>query len=159
MAYLIDGNNFLGQTVAPAYRDPQHRYDLARKLLIFQHITRSRVILVFDGSPDPKLTEEDVPTSKFSVLFPPPGVSADAMIKDLLNSLTDLRRFFLVSSDRELRSAARGRGARVLTCGEFKAMLKEALNTHRRSGEMRKTTERPSPLEVDLWSDMFAKKK
>lgn len=158
MAYLIDGNNFLGRTIPPAYRDPQHRYDLARQLLIFQHVTRSRVILAFDGPPDPKLTEADVPSRKFSLLFPPRGTSADALIKDLLDSLTDLRRFFLVSSDRELQAAARKRGARVLTCGEFKAMLREALKKYRRSAEMSKTTEKPSPLEVDLWSDVFGKR-
>lgn len=158
MAYLIDGNNFLGRTISPVYRDPQHRYDLARRLLIFQRVTRSRVILVFDGPPDPRLLEAEAPGGKFSVLFPPPGETADAVIKDLLASLKDLRRFFLVSSDRELRAFARSRGARVLTCAEFDGMLKEAVKANRRSREMSKTTEKHSPLELDLWSEVFTKK-
>ncbi len=158
MAYLIDGNNFLGRTISPVYRDPQHRYDLARRLLIFQRLTRSRVILVFDGPPDPKLLEAEAPGGKFSVLFPPPGETADAVIKGLLDSLKDLRRFFLVSSDRELRAFARSHGAQVLTCGEFNAMLKEAVKSNRRAREMSKITEKPSPLELDLWSEVFTKK-
>jgi predicted RNA-binding protein with PIN domain len=158
VAYLIDGNNFLGRTIPPVHRDPQHRYDLARRLLIFQRLTRSRVILVFDGPPDPKLVEAEAPGGKFSVLFPPRGETADTVIKDLLASLKDLRRFFLVSSDRELRAFARSRGARVLTCAEFNVMLKEAVKRNRRAREMTKTTEEPSPLEVDLWSEVFTRK-
>ncbi len=158
MAYLIDGNNLLGHTIPPAYRDPQHRYDLARRLLIFQRVTRSRIILVFDGPPDPRLTEVEVPGGKFTVLFPPPGETADAVIRGLIESLIDRRRLFLVSSDRELRSLARGRGAQVLTCGEFNAMLKETLKKHRSAQEMTKRSEEHSPLEIDLWSDLFTKK-
>jgi predicted RNA-binding protein with PIN domain len=158
MAYLIDGNNFLGLTVAPVYRDPQHRYDLVRKLLIFQRLTRSRIILVFDGPPDPHLEGEEFDGRSFNVLFPPRGLTADALIKELLDARRDLRHFFLVSSDRELKSAARSRGATVLACGEFNAMLKEALKKNRSLREMSKTAEKPSPLEVGLWSDLFAKK-
>jgi len=158
MAYLIDGNNFLGLTVAPAYRDPQHRYDLVRKLLIFQRVTRSRVILVFDGPPDPHLEGEEFEGRSFSVLFPPPGLTADTLIKEFLDARRDLRHFFLVSSDRELKSAARSRGATVLACGEFNAMLKETLKKNRSSREMSKTAEKPTPLEVGLWSDLFSKK-
>lgn len=158
MAYLVDGNNLLGHSIPPVYRDPQHRYDLVRKLLIFQHVTRSRVILVFDGTPDPRLSEVEVPGGKFTVIFPARGQSADAVIRELLEGLTDLRRFFLVSSDRELRSLARARGAQPLTCGEFNEMLKKALRKYRNASEMSKTTEKPTRLEVDLWSDVFTRK-
>jgi predicted RNA-binding protein with PIN domain len=158
MAYLIDGNNFLGHTVPAAYRDPQHRYELAQKLLIFQRLTRSRVILVFDGAPDPYLSDERLQSKRFTVIFPPRGVSADAIIKELLESLNDLRQFFLVSSDRELKSVGRTRGATVLTCGEFNGMLKEVLKKNKTLREFSKTTENPSPLEVRLWTDMFTKK-
>jgi len=158
MAYLIDGNNFLGHTVASVDRDPQHRYELVRKLLVFERVTRSRVILVFDGPADPQLEGEAFEGRHFSVLFPPPGTSADVLIQELLAARRDLRNFFLVSSDRELKSAARSRGATVLTCGEFNAMLKEALKKNREAREMAKSGEKPSPLEVGLWSDLFAKK-
>lgn len=158
MAYLIDGNNFLGHTVPAAYRDPQHRYELAQKLLIFQGLTRSRVILVFDGAPDPYLSDEKLQSKRFTVLFPPRGATADTLIRELLESLTDLRHFFLVSSDRELKSAGRSRGATVLTCGEFNGMLKEVLKKNKALREFSKTTENPSPLEVRLWTDVFTKK-
>ncbi|OGD26869.1 MAG: hypothetical protein A2Y56_16260 [Candidatus Aminicenantes bacterium RBG_13_63_10] len=158
MAYLIDGNNFLGQLVAPAYRDPGDRLDLVRKLLIFQRVTRSRVILVFDGGPDPRLEDLELEDRKFSILFPEPGSSADALIKEFLESRRDLRHFFLVSSDRELKSAARARGAEVISSGEFKGMLKEALSKSRASKEMTKTADKPTPLEVGLWSDLFTRK-
>ena len=158
MAYLIDGNNFLGHTYAPAYRDPHHRYELAQKLLIFQRLTRSRVILVFDGPPDPYLSDEQLQSKRFTVLFPPPGVPADTLIKELLESLTDLRRFFLVTSDRELKSVGRSRGATVLACSEFKAMLQEALKKNKALREFSKTTENHSPLEIRLWTDVFTKK-
>jgi predicted RNA-binding protein with PIN domain len=158
MAYLIDGNNFLGHTVPAAHRDPQHRYELAQKLLIFQRLTRSRVILVFDGAPDPYLSDERLQSKRFTVLFPPRGAAADTIIRELLESLTDLRRFFLVSSDRELKSFGRSRGAAVLTCGEFDGMLKEVLKKNKALRELTKTAENPSPLEVRLWTDVFTKK-
>jgi predicted RNA-binding protein with PIN domain len=158
LAYLIDGNNFLGHIIPSAHRQPGDRRVLTGRLLIFQRVTRSRVVVVFDGPPDPALSEDNLGEGRLSVIFPPRGTTADEAILELTDRVKDRRRLFVVTSDRELRRAARSRGATVLGCAEFNAGLKEALKKSRRAREMTKPSVKPSPLEVRLWTDMFSKK-
>lgn len=157
MAYLIDGNNLLGHLYAGYHRDPAHRSALVGKLQAFQRQSRTRVILVFDGTapsdfPDPG-------KEKFAVLFPPPGESADALIVDYIERHRDRRNLFVVSSDREIRAIARQAGATALRCDEFHREMKKALRERREAREMDKIEETASALEVKLWTDAFTRKK
>ena len=157
MAYLIDGNNLLGHVYAGFHRDPAHRSALVGKLQAFQRQTRTRVILVFDGVapygfPDPG-------KEKFSVLFPPPGESADSLIVDYIERRPDRRNLFVVSSDREIRAIAREAGATSLRCDEFYREMKKTLRERREAREMDKDEEAASALEVSLWAEAFARKR
>ncbi|MGB4703492.1 MAG: NYN domain-containing protein [Candidatus Saccharicenans sp.] len=157
MAYLIDGNNLMGQ-MDPYFKvDPLSRNKIIARLLLFQKITRSRIFLVFDGRPP--LDEHEIKLNpKFTVLFPEPGQTADSLIEELLSEKKDRRYFLLVSSDRGLREIARVHGTRSISTPEFLKQLKQVLKEHRQERELEKETEQPTPLEISLWSDLFRKK-
>ncbi len=157
MAYLIDGNNLMGQA-DPYYKfDPASRNRLVARLLLFQKITRSRVFLVFDGSPP--LDEREIKFNpKFTVLFPEPGQPADGLIEEILSRKNDRRYFLVVSSDRRLREIARTHGARSMSTIDFLKQLKQTLKDHRQERELQKQTDDSTPLEISLWNELFKRK-
>ena len=157
MAYLIDGNNLLGRVAPEELRERTGRDALVVKLLAFQRVTRARIHLVFDGHPDEDRTEVPV-NPKFTILYPGEGQSADDVIEDIVRRLTDRRRFFVVSSDRALREFAKKNGVAAVTSEEFAKELKAALKERKKQKEMEKHVDSPSPLEVDLWDEMFKSK-
>jgi len=113
--YLIDGNNLLGFIAPSKVKDLRSKYDLVSKLRIFQRLKRTRVMLVFDGYPNLNLPSEYYRGKKFLILFPPPDQNADQVIKEIILKQTDLRRFFVVSSDREIKNFLPGlKGQKLL---------------------------------------------
>ncbi|MGB8952140.1 MAG: NYN domain-containing protein [Candidatus Aminicenantales bacterium] len=159
MAYLIDGNNLLGFSFSTGFKDPQNKSALLRKIQIFQKIKKVRIILVFDGAAPPISIQEKAPNKKFDVLYPPQGQSADSLIKEILSGQKDLKKFFVVSSDREIKHFARLRGAKAISCKDFNTELKKALKENREAREMKKNIPFPTSLEVNLWLDVFKDKK
>ena len=159
MAFLVDGNNLIGQTPTLSVKDPKSRHRLIFRLLIFQKVKNTRVILVFDGPPDLSLSENTFQGIPFSVHHPAFDEDADMVIKDIISKQTDLRQFHVVSSDREIQTYARSKGAKSLNCVEFNRMLKQTMREHKNLSEMEKNTATPSPLEVKHWTDIFNLKK
>lgn len=157
MAYLIDGNNLIGQADPYFMFNRSSRSKLIGKLLIFQKITKTRIFLVFDGKP-PDNDHLFKLNPKFTILFPQPGQTADQLIEDLLTQKKDRRYFLVVSSDRGVREIARARGARSMSSLEFLKDLKEVLKDSRKDRELIKQTENPTPLEISLWDELFSKK-
>lgn len=159
MAYLIDGNNFIGHTSPTELRDPQNKYKLIAKLFIFNKIKKSKIIVVFDGPPDPEITDQNFPQGSLTVLYPDRGQNADRIIKDIISKRARERRFYVVSSDREIKDYARDNGIKPMTCREFNKQLKEVLKENKSLKEMDKDNQPPSPLEIDHWIDIFNKKR
>lgn len=159
MPYLIDGNNLIGYLPSLEIRSDESRHELISRLIVFQKVKNTRVVVVFDGPPDPDLTEEDFKGISFFVHYPDFGQNADSVIKKIISKETDLRRFFVVSSDREIISFAKSKGAQSLKCPEFNKLLKKALKKYKKIMELEKNVELPSPLEVKLWSNLFERKK
>ena len=159
MAYLIDGNNFLGYISPANFRDPREKYSLIGRLLRFQHIKKARVFVVFDGPPDFWLEDERFKKQKFSITYPPRGEAADSVIKKIISEQTDLRQFFVVSSDRDLKVFAKAAGAKTLSCAEFNKGLKIILREYRKEREIEKKENNLSSLELNLWLDVFKNKK
>jgi predicted RNA-binding protein with PIN domain len=155
MAYLIDGNNFLGFWLGAARRDPSARASLVGRLEAFARQTRKRVILVFDGAPADDLLGSG--SEKFALVFPPEGETADALIKDRIIRSSDRRYLVVVSSDREIRDFARAHGATSLPCDVFAKELKKALRERRDARSLEKRDEASSPLEVELWAKAFGR--
>ena len=158
MAYLIDGNNFLGYSSPLNRNAPENRQNLIFKLLKFQQIKNTRIILVFDGSPDLDLIEKPVKYKRFSILYPHLGENADERIKEIILKQTDRRRFYIVSSDRELRSYAKSKGIKALKCEEFDRELRKALKEYKKAREEDKNVSTPSSLEINQWHEVFKKR-
>jgi hypothetical protein len=72
MAYLIDGNNLLGRIAPHELRERGGREGLVVRLLAFQRLTRTRIHVVFDGSPEEEPVA-DVLNPKFTVHYPGRG--------------------------------------------------------------------------------------
>jgi predicted RNA-binding protein with PIN domain len=159
MAYLVDGNNFIGHTSSSNLRDPRSKYNLIAKLLIFNKIQKVKIIVVFDGPPDPEITDQNFPAKSLTVHYPDRGQNADGIIKDIISKRARERRFYVVSSDREIKDYARANGIKPLSCEEFNTQLKKALKENKDLKEMEKETQLPSPLEIDHWVDIFKKKR
>jgi predicted RNA-binding protein with PIN domain len=159
MAYLIDGNNLIGHLFPLDIKNPQSRHSLLHKLIIFQKIKKSRITVVFDGPPDSTVSNKDFPQEFFSILYPPDGENADMVIKRIIEGKKNLRNYFVVSSDRDILSFARKKGAQGLNCKEFNRQLKSAAKENKKKSEMEKNTADPSPLEVDHWTEIFKSKK
>ncbi len=158
MPYLIDGNNLLGFITPSKFKDQQAKHELVLRLRIFQKLKRTKIILVFDGHPDPNLPLKTYREKKFQVLYPPPDQNADQVIKEIILKQTDLRRFFVVSSDREIKNFALAKGAKALNCKDFSRQLKKSLKENKKSREEEKNVPPPSPLEVDQWLEIFKSK-
>ncbi len=159
MAYLIDGSNFIGYLSPAHLKDPKTKYSLASRLFIFQRTKKTRVLLVFDGPADLNLIGKRFQKKRFSVLFPPQDQNADRVIKKIISKQTDLRRFFVVSSDREIKDFAKSKGAKSMSCKEFYQEFKTVLKEHKKSQELEKTFDPPSPLETNQWLKIFKEKK
>jgi len=159
VAYLIDGSNFIGYLSPSDLKDPKTKYSLVSRLFIFQRTKKTRVLLVFDGTADLNLIGKRFQKKSFSVIFPPPDQNADGVIKEIISKQTDLRRFFVVSSDREIQYFAKSKGAKSMSCKEFNQELRITLKKHKKSQELEKTFTPPSPLEINQWLKIFKAKK
>jgi predicted RNA-binding protein with PIN domain len=154
MAYLIDGNNLLGRVAPHELREKGGRDGLVVRLLAFQRVSRARIHLVFDGNPEQ--TPTDVPVNpKFTIHYPGAGGTADDVIQDMISRQTDKRRFFVVSSDRAIRELAKKNGLEPVTSDAFARELKAVLKEGKKRRELDKKVEAPSPLEIDLWDEVF----
>lgn len=159
MAYLIDGNNFIGHVSPYDLKDPRSKQSLVSKLLIFQKIKRTRIFLVFDGPPDPDIIDIRRQKKAFSVIYPSYEQNADMIIKEIISKQADLRRFFVVSSDSDIKTFTRLKGAKSIGCKDFNRQLKSALKKNKRLSELEKNVKTPTPLEVNQWIDIFKAKK
>jgi len=159
MAYLIDGSNFIGHTSQYEHRDPRSKRELIAKLWIFFKMKRTKILLVFDGPPDPIISEQEFPEKSLSIIYPEPDENADAVIKHIIGQQEILKKFYVVSSDREIKDYARQKGAKSLTCEEFNKKLKSVLRDHKKKRELEKKVDLPSPLEIDHWIDILTTKK
>lgn len=93
------------------------------------------------------------------MITPPAGENADILIKEIISQQKDLKKFFVVSSDREIKNFARNRGAFTLTCKEFDIRLKKTLKQYQNAQYKKKKEIHLSPLEVNHWLNIFKRKK
>ncbi len=159
MPYLIDGNNLIGHIPDMDLGDRSSRFHLIARLVQFQKIRNTRVIVVFDGPPDELLDNPGTSSPPVSVFFPEAGRRADTVIEAIIQQQTDLRRFYVVSSDREIRDFTRRLGAKSLDCAEFNKRIKEAQKKYREKAALEKPNKDLSPLEVRQWGEVFTSKK
>jgi predicted RNA-binding protein with PIN domain len=126
MAYIVDGNNVMGQ-VPGWHRDkPQSQRKLLEELALFARVMHAAMTVVFDGAPN-----RDVPEgSAFNgvkVLYADRGSDADTKIERLVESSSNPKGLTVITSDRHLAFLVRSRGATVVRSGEFRKKLKHLL--------------------------------
>ncbi|HEX8088180.1 MAG TPA: NYN domain-containing protein [Blastocatellia bacterium] len=126
MAYIVDGNNVMGQTPGWHRDKAKARRRLLEQLADFARLKKARVTVVFDGGPDPTAPEGSA-FRGVKVLYADRGSDADTRIQRLVESSPDSRGIKVVTSDRRLASSVRSSGAEVIRSGEFRRQVERAL--------------------------------
>jgi predicted RNA-binding protein with PIN domain len=150
MAFIIDGNNVMGQTPGWHRDKPAARRRLLDQLARFIRAKKTRVAVVFDGAPDPGLPDG----SSFrgvKVFYAHKGSDADTRIERLVESSPDKRGLTVVTSDRRLAHTVRARGANVLRSGEFRKLIEQTID----SAPVPEDGERYEIEDVDKWLRYF----
>lgn len=128
MPVLIDGNNLLH-----AARDaPGGDLLIGRSMLCdaLGRWTQRRdgdVHVVFDGPAPRADLAGQIGHPAIKVSYSGGGISADAVLEGLLEANSAARRLMVVSSDREVRRAARRRRAQPVRSEDFWALVKRDL--------------------------------
>lgn len=155
MPYIIDGNNLIGSSPDISMEDPESRSKLIYIVRKFHENKKNNITLVFDGVPANGVRKEDI-CSKFCVLYPPDGSTADEEIKRILNGYHYFKDVTLVTSDRDLKSYAKKKGAKTVNSIEFYFELKRISRHHGKKEEKQKRIEAElSDREVDHWMKIF----
>ena len=124
MAYIVDGNNVMGQTPGWHRDKADARRRLLERVAAFNRIKKTRITVVFDGAPDFAFPEGSAFLG-VKVLYAEQGSDADSRIYRLVEASSDPRGLTVVTSDRALASLVRSNGATVLRSGEFRRLMDE----------------------------------
>ena len=137
MPYIIDGDNVIGSSPDISLEDPKARLKLIHIIRKFQENKKNNVTIVFDGKPENGVQREDI-SEKFCIRYPLAGCSADDEIKRILNRFNYFKDVILVTSDRELRTFAKKKGAKIVKSIEFFFELKRISHIHGKKEESKK---------------------
>jgi len=154
MLYLIDGNNVMDQAGVEDKGIPAARKKLILGLVHFVAVNRVKVQVVFDGTPD-----EEFPDGRMykgvKILYAKAGSDADSRIKDIVGKSSYRRDMTLASSDRDLELFVKKLGARVISSGKFREMIKEAEDKL----TYREKVSPSEPVNVEEWMEFFKSEK
>lgn len=101
------------------------REALIEQLAAYKKRKSHRLTVVFDGGSAPSGTTRRHSEKGIQIRFSRPGETADAVIKKMVRS--ERERALVVSSDREVMSAAEARGAATISAAEFEHRLLAAM--------------------------------
>jgi predicted RNA-binding protein with PIN domain len=155
MPYIIDGVNLIGSCQEISLDDPQARSKLVVILKKYQESKKSNVIVVFDGAPEDYVDCDEL-SSKFSVHYPPPGSTPQEEIVRILDRFHCFKDVVLVTSERDLKSTAKKKGAKTINSIEFYFELKRISRLFGKEEESKKRIDAElSDHEVDHWLKIF----
>jgi predicted RNA-binding protein with PIN domain len=126
MAFVVDGNNVMGQTPGWHRDKPRAKRMLLEKLATFARLKKARITVVFDGGPD-SVNPDGSAFHGVKIFYAKPGSDADNRIVSLVESSTDPRGLTVVTSDRNLGSRVRSVGCSVMRSGEFRRELERRI--------------------------------
>lgn len=123
MHYLIDGHNLIGKLpdIKLSDSDDEIRLVLRLKGWAAGHKQR-QVTVVFDGGITGGISHR-LSTKAITVVFAPPGKTADDLLIQRMKGLRNPRNFTLVSSDRRILDAAKIARIKHLKSEEFITQL------------------------------------
>lgn len=155
MPYVIDGNNVIGCSPDISLGEPGARDKLLQIIHSYQVSRSVNMTVVFDGEPERGAFHQSI-SPKLTVIYPHLGQTADEVIKTILERYANLREVTLVTSDRELKTFARGKGAHLLNSIEFYYELKKGARISSRKEEHQKRIDASlSQTEVEQWLKIF----
>ncbi|MBS1253372.1 MAG: hypothetical protein MAG451_02421 [Anaerolineales bacterium] len=152
MKYLIDGHNVIARLSNISLADPHDEAKLIRLLARWrwQH-NNPPVTVVFDPGDFAVHGRRRTKRSGISVRYAPYISDADAVLVRLIEKSRQPAQLTVVSSDREVQSAARRQGAHTIPAGAFAGELTAPSAPEEEPGE-----EPPlSPEEVEAWLRLF----
>jgi predicted RNA-binding protein with PIN domain len=152
MPYLIDGHNLIPRIPGLALDQIDDEQQLVELLQDFCRRSRKQVEVYFDNAPPGQPPARSL--GSVVARFVRQGSTADQAIRAKLSRLGgSARNWTVVSSDREVQTAARAARARVLPSEEFAAlMLESEIKPARQSGPR---PEDLSPDELADWMKLF----
>jgi len=153
MPYIIDGHNLIPRIPGLSLQDIDDEMQLVEMLQDFCRISRKKVEVYFDNAPPGQLKVRKF--GHVTVFFVRAGTTADQAIKQKLHRLgNESRNWSVVSSDREVQSAARAARATVIPTQTFAGQL---LRTGEQTHTSTDISETPtiSSEEVEDWLKLF----
>jgi hypothetical protein len=149
--YLIDGHNLIPHIPGIALSDPDDEMKLIQQLQGYCQKKRKRVTVYFDRAP---AGQADV--RQFGLVravFVREGVTADEAIMDNLSKMGKrARNVTVISSDRQVRQAARAVHSKVISSEVFAAEVTAVFNVE---PQMDPRNRLLSQEEVAAWEDLF----
>jgi uncharacterized protein len=153
MPYLIDGHNLIPK-VGLRLDSPDDEMELVAILQEFARLKRQQVEVYFDGAPIGYDGARSVGTVR--VHFVRLGQTADDAIRSRLNRMAkNTKNWIVVSSDREIQSAAHVAQAQFVSSEKFAKIIKTAVRSAPKTSTDNKKL---SSVEVDEWLKIFQNK-
>lgn len=150
MPYLIDGHNLIPK-IGLQLSNPDDEMELIHVLQNFSRLKRQPVEVYFDGAPSASSGTRKLGTIKAH--FISLTSSADSAMRSRLNKMgKSAKNWVVVSSDREVQSAARINDAKYISSEEFVKLLQDTLSAVNKKNREEKTV---SKKEVDEWLKEF----
>ena len=157
MAIIVDGYNVLHATkwLASPWKGAS-RAELCNLLGQLSRVSNEKIIVVFDAvAPDsPVGMGKELAVD---VVYSGHGRSADDVIIKMINKSSGPRDLTVVSSDRQIRTAAKSRGCKVRPAGEFLKASSRQLSRalRKRAIEPEEKTKGLDPEESRRWLEEF----
>ncbi|HZD56170.1 MAG TPA: NYN domain-containing protein [Anaerolineales bacterium] len=153
MPTIIDGHNLIPKIPGFNLGAIDDEIQLVELLQEYCRLSRKRVEVYFDNAPPGQSRAKTY--GNVTVHFVRQGRTADQAIRDKLSRLGGrARNWTVVSSDREVQSAARAARARVTPAQVFAKRIMQFLKREQTPGEMQ--DERSiNPDELDDWLKLF----
>jgi len=153
MPYLVDGHNLIPK-VGLRLDSFDDEMELVAILQEFARLHRRQVEVYFDGAPAGQAGTRSLGTVKAH--FVRAGTTADTAIARRLKRMgRSAKNWTVISSDREVKTAARSAHAAALSSEEFAQMLYQ---TPRGETNKPAADRKVSPGEVDEWLKIFNSK-
>jgi len=157
MRYVVDGHNLIpkvGLNLAAA----DDELELVQLLQQFSRTSRAKVEVFFDGAPAGQAGTKRLGT--VVAHFVRARTTADAAIRAWLQELRGAaQNWTVVSSDREVKDAAKSAGAKAISAEAFARLLRDERGRRRpaSNGSSGRDQRALSEEEIEEWLDLFRK--
>lgn len=156
MHYLIDGHNLIAKMADIDLADPDDEAQLVLRLRSWTAAgARRRVTVYFDGGL-PGGPAHDLSGARLQVIFASAGRSADDLILRQIGKVNNPPEYTVVSSDREILTAAEKRKMPTISSEIFAESVEEEA-AHRARPEPSAEPDEPSLSEEEIaqWLELF----